>query len=167
MVAKYAAARLLTRMDRWYRGSEVLRAGLGLPVERDPEGEFLSHKGYDHRLTRRQLRDRFRLEAEVYSPIRLLGPVLNSQVLWRFGAPGTLGGDRRRRICGGRRLRALLPVHRTGPIGAPGLPRCRGPLFRPRPGRIGAVTVAGMGFKVFGVPPRPVAIGNGRIAQGG
>jgi 2-polyprenyl-3-methyl-5-hydroxy-6-metoxy-1,4-benzoquinol methylase len=83
-LAKYAAARVLTRMDRWYTLAEVLQAAAGRSVPRDAEGSFLSHRGYDHRKTRRELERRFVLEREVFSPLPWLRGVLNAQVFWRL-----------------------------------------------------------------------------------
>jgi len=83
-LAKYLAARILTRMDRWYTFGEVLRATVGLPVPRDGEGSFLSHKGFDHREVKRELLARFRLEREVFSPFAWSRGFLNAQVFWRL-----------------------------------------------------------------------------------
>ena len=84
VLVKYLASLILTKMDRWYRPSEVLRATFGRKVARDAEGEFLSHKGYDHRMTRRELERRFRIESQTWSPLPWLGPVLNAQVFWQL-----------------------------------------------------------------------------------
>jgi 2-polyprenyl-3-methyl-5-hydroxy-6-metoxy-1,4-benzoquinol methylase len=79
---KYAGAVLLTRKDRRYRPVEVLRATLGLPVERDPTMRFLPHKGFDFRDLRRELRKGFRIRREVFSPMPMMRGALNAQVLW-------------------------------------------------------------------------------------
>jgi SAM-dependent methyltransferase len=40
------------------------------------------HKGFDFRHVERALRERMRIERTVYSPFPLLGPILNSTVMW-------------------------------------------------------------------------------------
>jgi SAM-dependent methyltransferase len=88
VLIKYLAARVMTRMDRWYSFTQVVRATCGLTVERDREGSFLSHRGFDHRETRRELRRRFRIEREEYSPCSWMRGVLNAQVFWRLRKRG-------------------------------------------------------------------------------
>jgi 2-polyprenyl-3-methyl-5-hydroxy-6-metoxy-1,4-benzoquinol methylase len=83
-LAKYVAARFLTRMDRWCSVGEILRVTFGLAIERDREGTYLSHKGYDYRVTRELLCRTFRISREVFSPISWLRGLLNAQVLWRL-----------------------------------------------------------------------------------
>lgn len=81
-LCKYLGAVILTRKDRRYRPLEVVRATLGLRVERDPTMRFLPHKGFDFRELRVLLRERFRMKREVYSPLPFLRGALNAQVLW-------------------------------------------------------------------------------------
>jgi SAM-dependent methyltransferase len=84
VLVKYLAARVITRMDRWYTPREVFRSTLGLPVERDAEGSFLSHRGYDHRATRAALSGRFVFEKQRHSPLPWLRGALNAQVFWKL-----------------------------------------------------------------------------------
>jgi SAM-dependent methyltransferase len=45
--------------------------------------DFKGHKGFDFRDVERALRARMRIERTLYSPFPLLGPMLNSTVMWR------------------------------------------------------------------------------------
>ena len=70
-----------------YSPIEIVRSIAGLriarvPIEGDgPDGpyRYYGHKGFDYRDVGRELSDRFTIVRRVYSPMRLLGPVLNSQ----------------------------------------------------------------------------------------
>jgi SAM-dependent methyltransferase len=84
VLLKYVAERMITGSNRHYAVSEVLRAALGRHVPRNPEAAFLPHKGFDHRVLRRVLAARFRMEQERFAPLPLSRGVLNSQVLWRL-----------------------------------------------------------------------------------
>jgi SAM-dependent methyltransferase len=71
-----------------YSPWEMLRAVLARPnlarahYDIDtPEGarEYCGHKGFDWRALERELRERFAVERRLFTPMRWLGPVLNSQ----------------------------------------------------------------------------------------
>ena len=70
-----------------YSMLEVMRSIAGLriarvPIEGDgPDGPYLyyGHKGFDYRDVARELSGRFTIARRLYSPMRALGPVLNSQ----------------------------------------------------------------------------------------
>ncbi len=84
VLVKFAAAVVLTRMDRRYTLPELVHAALGRRVRRDPTMRFLPHKGFDYREMRRLLQERFVIDREVYSPVPWLGGLLNAQILWRM-----------------------------------------------------------------------------------
>lgn len=81
---KYAAVLIFTRTTRHHSVSDVINAMLGRRVSRDTDTDYLPHKGFDYRELRRNLRDRFRIECEEFSPLPILRGVLNSQVTWRL-----------------------------------------------------------------------------------
>jgi cyclopropane fatty-acyl-phospholipid synthase-like methyltransferase len=81
---KYAAERMITGSDRHYSVWEVLRASVGGHVPRDPDVDFLPHKGFDHRTLRRVIAERFQIERQQYAPLPLVRGAFNSQVLWRL-----------------------------------------------------------------------------------
>jgi SAM-dependent methyltransferase len=70
-----------------YSPIEMIRSTAGLTIAREPvEGEgpdgpyrYYGHKGFDYRDVGRELSDRFTIVRRIYSPMRLLGPLLNSQ----------------------------------------------------------------------------------------
>jgi len=77
-----------------YSPVEMVRSTAGLAIARVPiEGDgpdgpyrYYGHKGFDYRDVRRELSQRFTIVRRIYSPMRLLGPVLNSQA-WFVCAP--------------------------------------------------------------------------------
>jgi SAM-dependent methyltransferase len=77
-----------------YSPMEMLRSIAGLPIARVPvEGRgpdgpyrYYGHKGFDYRDVARELSARFTIARCLYSPMRMLGPVLNSQA-WFVCAP--------------------------------------------------------------------------------
>jgi len=70
-----------------YSPLELMRSTAGFPITRVPiEGDgpdgpyrYYGHKGFDYRDVGRELSQRFTIVRRIYSPMRLLGPVLNSQ----------------------------------------------------------------------------------------
>ena len=46
-----------------------------------PDGpyRYYGHKGFDYRDVRRELSERFTIARRIFTPMRMLGPVLNSQ----------------------------------------------------------------------------------------
>jgi len=70
-----------------YSPIEMLRSIAGLPIARVPvEGRgpdgpyrYYGHKGFDYRDVARELAARFTIAQRFYTPMRLLGPILNSQ----------------------------------------------------------------------------------------
>ena len=72
-----------------YTPREMMRAVLGRPrlaravhTVTGPDGPhtYCGHKGFDWRVLEREVRQRFAVERRMFSPLPLLGPVLNSQV---------------------------------------------------------------------------------------
>ena len=65
----------------------MLRSVAGFPVPRvavegrgsDGPYRYYGHKGFDYRDVARELSERFTIEHRIYTPMRILGPVLNSQ----------------------------------------------------------------------------------------
>ncbi|HSY40536.1 MAG TPA: methyltransferase domain-containing protein [Polyangia bacterium] len=53
----------------------------------DRDAVSTGHKGFDFRDVERALRERMRIEQTVYSPLPLLGPLMNSTVMWRCRTP--------------------------------------------------------------------------------
>ena len=72
-------------MLRGLAGARVTRVAI---EGRGPDGpyRYYGHKGFDYRDVARELADRFTIARRVYSPMRMLGPVLNSQA-WFVCAP--------------------------------------------------------------------------------
>jgi 2-polyprenyl-3-methyl-5-hydroxy-6-metoxy-1,4-benzoquinol methylase len=77
-----------------YSASEMAKSVMGWPLVREvftgsgPNGPYLyhGHKGFDFRVLEREFRERFIVAERLFTPIRWLGPVLNSQV-WLIGRP--------------------------------------------------------------------------------
>jgi SAM-dependent methyltransferase len=77
-----------------YSPLELLRSLAGAAVPRvvlegrGPNGPYRyhGHKGFDYRDVARELSERFTITQRIYTPMRLLGPVLNSQA-WFVCAP--------------------------------------------------------------------------------
>jgi 2-polyprenyl-3-methyl-5-hydroxy-6-metoxy-1,4-benzoquinol methylase len=70
-----------------YSPVELLKSTVGaaitrVPVEgRGPDGpyRYYGHKGFDYRDVGRELSERFTIARRIFTPMRMLGPVLNSQ----------------------------------------------------------------------------------------
>jgi SAM-dependent methyltransferase len=77
-----------------YSPLELLRSVAGAAVPRvavegrGPDGpyRYYGHKGFDYRDVARELSARFTITRRIYTPMRMLGPVLNSQA-WFVCAP--------------------------------------------------------------------------------
>ena len=77
-----------------YTPAEMVRGVLGRPFDREvfegrgADGPFAyhGHKGFDYRTLEREFAARFTVTQRLFTPIRWLGPVLNSQA-WFVGSP--------------------------------------------------------------------------------
>ncbi len=90
------------RYRETYSLRELMAAALARPnlararyTVESPEGprEYCGHKGFDWRILERELRERFAVGERLFSPMRPLGPVLNSQVWFVCSSEG---GNRER-----------------------------------------------------------------------
>jgi len=89
VLLKYLASRIQKGSTRHMSWSEVLKASFYGSVPRDTEHDFIPHKGFDYCQLRSMLRERFVIERQVFSPVPLLGGLLNAQVLWRMRSRGS------------------------------------------------------------------------------
>jgi 2-polyprenyl-3-methyl-5-hydroxy-6-metoxy-1,4-benzoquinol methylase len=82
---KYIVRRRLKHLEPGMSIASALKAMFGRPVNRPSEPAYCGHLGFDYRTLEHLFREvGFRILETRFSPIPVLGPALNSQVLYRL-----------------------------------------------------------------------------------